>query len=414
MRVIVIGGGVVGITTAYELQAAGHETTVLERRDGPGLETSFANAGSLCASRAGPWASPRTIGKTLKGYFKQDSPFRLKLAADVRQAAWLARFVSAAFSDRRRERRRAMIELAVASQRRWHEVNEDLGLEYGPIGRGLLTIHDSAQDLALASADLPFLQSLGLDVRRLSLEECRTAEPAARLDEKVLGGILARDDESADCNRFTVALASHLRGRGVDLRFGTQVRSLSGRGRDGCRVATATEELRADAVVVAAGGGSPALLAPLGVRVPTYPVKGYSITVRHDSARQPTLTIADEGRKVFVAPLDGQLRAAGVADIRGADRALDPRRIATLRRTVARLYPDADVDGELSPWTGLRDMTFDGPPIISSVGDTRIWINSGHGSLGWTFACGAASLIAALVTGSQPPIDARWFRLGDR
>jgi D-amino-acid dehydrogenase len=307
-----------------------------------------------------------------------------------------------------------MIELGVMSQRRWHEVNEALGLEYGAIGRGLLTIHDDPKDLALASADVPFLQSLGLDVRRLSAEECRAAEPAARFDDEVLGGILARNDESADCNRFTVALASHLRRQGVDLRFGTPVRSLSGRDGRGCRVTTATEELRADLVVVAAGGETPALLAPLGVRVPSYPVKGYSITVRHASTRKPRLTIADEGRKVFVAPFDGHLRAAGVADIRGDDRTLDPRRIATLRRTVARLYPSADVDGELSAWTGLRDMTYDGPPVVSPVGDTGIWVNSGHGSLGWTFACGAASLVAALVTGKQPRVDARWFVLGDR
>jgi D-amino-acid dehydrogenase len=414
MRAIVIGGGVVGVTTAYELHSAGLETTLLEQREGPGLETSFANAGSVCASRAGPWASPRTIAKTLKGYLKEDSPFRLKVAADGLQFAWLAGFARAAFGERRALRRRAMIELGIMSQRRWHEVTEDLGLEYGPVGRGLLTVHDDAADLALATADLPFLQSLGLDVRRLSPEECRAAEPAAHLDDRVLGGILARDDESADCNRFTVALASHLHRAGVDLRFGTRVRSISARDGAGCRVQTAAEELRSDVVVVAAGGGTRPLLAPLGVRIPTYPVKGYSITVRHESARQPALTIADEGRKVFVAPLDGHLRAAGVADIRGDDRTLHPRRIATLRRTVARLYPGADVDGELSAWTGLRDMTCDGPPVISPVGETGIWINSGHGSLGWTFACGAAALVAALVTGNPQRVEARWFRLGDR
>jgi D-amino-acid dehydrogenase len=414
MRVIVVGGGVVGVTTAWELHAAGIETTLLERREGPALETSFANAGSITASRAGPWASPRAIAKTLKGYFTRDSPFRLRLTLDGRQLGWLAGFARAAYSERRPLRRRAMIELGLASQRRWHEVSEALGLEYGPIHRGLLTIHDNPKDLELAAADLPFLRTLGIEVERLSRDECRVAEPAACFGEGVLGGILARGDESADCRRFTEALAARLERDGVAVRLGASVRAITPRDGNGCRVTTDGDELRCDAVVVAAGGGTAALVEPLGVRLPTYPVKGYSITVRHPGELQPKLTVADEGRKVFVAPVEGGLRAAGVADVRGDDREVHGERIGTLRRTVSRLFPRAEVDGDIAPWTGLRDMTFDGPPVIGPAGDTGVWVNSGHGSLGWTFACGAAALVAALVTGRPAPVDPRSFGLTER
>ena len=398
MKVIVIGAGVIGITTAYYLRRQGVEVILIEKNPGPGLETSYANAGSMTATRAGPWASRRTLVKTMKGYFSRDSALRLKLTADPRLYEWLIGFVVAAFSSARPERRRAMIELGMVSLSERRALDSELSLDYGGINTGLLTIHENAEDFRLAVADIPYLRSLGAEVQELSPAECGATEPAVDWPrQRIVGGIYAPTDESGDCYRFTKAIASELVRMGVEVRYGEQVRSLDARAFGACRVRTDRGDIDGDAVVVAAGIQSAALARMIGVKLPLCPVQGHSISVPLPEGERPNVTIAHESRKVFVSPCGNGVRAAGVADIVGYGRKLKPERVELLKETVSALYPSARLDQDLDPWTGLRDMTHDGPPIICGVPGSGLWFNAGHGTLGWTFACGAAKLVTTLV-----------------
>ncbi len=398
MRVIVIGAGVIGTTTAYYLRRQGAEVILIDRNTGPGLETSYANAGAMTATRAGPWASPRTLVKTMKGYFSRQSPLRLKLTADPRLYQWLLGFVAAAFSSARPERRLAMIELGMLSLAERKKIDAELSLDYGGIHSGLLTIHENAEDFRLAVSDVPYLRSLGADVRDLSHNECRAIEPAVDWHrQKIVGGIFAPADESGDCHRFTKALASVLVRMGVEVRYGEEVRSLEARAFGACQVRTDHGDVDGDAIVVAAGIQSVRLARMVGVNLPLCPVQGHSISVPVPEGSRPKVTVAHESRKVFVSPWENGVRAAGIADIVGYGRKLKPERIELLKETVSALYPAARLDQELNPWTALRDMTHDGPPIVCGVPGTGLWFNAGHGTLGWTFACGAAKLVSTLL-----------------
>lgn len=398
MKVTVIGAGVIGVTTAYYLRRLGAEVVLIDKNDGPGLETSYANAGSMTATRAGPWASPRALVKAAKGYFSRDSALRLELTADPQQYKWLLGFVVAALSSARPERRRTMIELGLQSLAERKLIDAELSLDYGGIRSGLLTIYEDGEDFRRAAADIPFLRDVGAEVQALSPLECAAIEPAVDWSrQNIAGGVYAPGDEAGDCHRFTKAVAAELMRMGVDVRYGEAVRSMPARAFGACRLRTDRGDIGSDAIVVAAGIRSAALARQVGVALPVYPVQGHSISVPLPEGVRPAVTVAHESRKVFVSPLGNGVRAAGIADIVGYGRKLKPQRIELLKKTVSALYPCARLDGDLEPWTGLRDMTHDGPPIVCGLPGTGLWFNTGHGTLGWTFACGAAKLVAALV-----------------
>ena len=415
MKVIVIGSGVIGVTTAHYLALAGAEVTVLDQNEAPAMGASFANAGSMTSSRSGPWASPRTLFKAMQGYFADDAAFRFRPSADPQLWTWLFGFAVSAFSASTAAKRKAMIELGLASAIEREAIEAALALEYGPKRKGLLTLYHDAGDFDRAHRDIQTLRSLGIEIEALDTAACRRAEPAVAWDGLgICGGLLARDDTTADCRSFTLALADRAAVAGVRMRHRTRVQSVRTRRQGRCEVVIEGEALKADAVIVAAGLDSIKLVRPLGIRLPIYPVKGYSISVEHGAGPQPKMTVAHEAKKVFVSPLNGGLRAAGIADITGFDSAIDPARVDILKRTVAALYPQTDLGGELHAWTGLRAMTHDGPPLIFGIPDSGIWINAGHGSLGWTFACGAAKMTCDLVTTNRWEPENPYFGLARR
>jgi len=415
MKVIVVGGGVIGVTTAYYLARAGVQVVLLDEKPDLALGASFANAGSMTASRAGPWASPRTLTKTLKGYLSDDSAFRLGLSVDPALWRWLFGFTLAAFSTSSGAKRQAMIELGMTSAREREQLDADLALEYGPISSGLLTLYNNSNDFDLARKDMKTLRNLGIDVQSLNSGECQTAEPTVAWDRvKVSGGILALSDTTADCRKFTLALAQKAVTMGVQVQYGVRVKSVRPKHEGMCQIVTADEVLQADAVVVAAGINSRPLINQLGLHLPMYPVKGYSVTVPTPEGPKPKLTISDEAKKVFVSPFSEGLRAAGIADITGYDLGIDSKRIDVVKRTLSTLYPSVSINDDSSVWAGLRAMTHDGPPLIFGVQNSGIWINSGHGSLGWTFACGAAAMISRLVTTDQAEPENPFFGLSKR
>lgn len=415
MKVIVIGGGVVGVASAYYLCRSGAEVVLLEKNDGPALETSFANAGSMTASRAGPWASPKALAKTLKGYFSEDSAFKLHLCPDLEQYRWLAGFVVTAFSDSRVAKRSAMVKLGLASLRERRRLDQELALSYGVIRPRLLTIYDNVRDLDAAVADLRYLQGLGVTARAMSPADCRSEEPNVAWDRlTVVGGILAIDDETADCHEFSKALATVNQRVGVDLRYGECVRKIDAKSFGNCTVTTDVGVLSADAVLIAAGISSVELAKAQGIKLPIFPVKGYSISIDMPLADRPQVTISDERRKVFVAPTESGVRGAGVADIVGYQRDITASRIALIERRLKHLFPKANLDGDVSTWAGLRAMTHDGPPIICGMPGSGLWFNTGHGSLGWTFACGAADVVAKLLLNRSYEPENRYFGLSHR
>lgn len=415
MHIIVIGGGVIGLTTAHYLRRGGAEVTLIDKNTQPALGTSYANAGSMTASRAGPWASPRAIAKTLKGYFDQDSAFKLKLQPDTRQWRWLAGFLQSAYSDHTSAKRMAMVTLARDSIAERRQLDQALQLDYGGIYPGLLTVYENAEDFDAASRDVEYLRRLGITVQTLSASECAQVIPTAAWGNlPVVGATLTTDDETGDCHRFCQALDAANATMGIDCRYGEEVKQLDTRRFGQCLVTTNTGATHADGVVIAAGIQSIDLARSQGVRLPMYPVKGYSLSIPLAQELIPPMTISHERRKVFVSPSATGLRAAGVADIVGYDTGTDGTRMGLVRRTVADFFPGADQSVGMGEWAGLRPMTFDGPPIICGVEGTGLWLNTGHGSLGWTMSLGAAKLLADLVQQQKYQPDPAYFGLALR
>ena len=415
MHIVVIGGGVIGLTTAYYLRRSGAEVTLIEQNGQPAQGTSYANAGSMTASRAGPWASPKTLVKTLKGYFDPDSAFRLRLQPDIRQVRWLLGFLRAAYSEHSSAKRAAMVTLARESIDERRMLDKELGLDYGGVYPGLLSIYEKTEDFDAAARDVEYLGNLGIDVSLLSPADCEALEPTvAWRNIGIVGATLAPDDETADCYRFCRELDAVNASLGIVRRYGERVTHLDAQKLGQCVVRSDGGDVSADAVVIAAGVQSVELARSQGIRLPIYPVKGYSLSVPLEHAQRPRHTLSHERRKVFVSPDATGLRAAGVADIVGYSTALDSERMGLVRRTIADLFPRAAFSEGVGQWSGLRPMTCDGPPVICGVPGTGLWLNTGHGSLGWTLSLGAAKLTSELVmTGRYAP-DNPYFGLGFR
>lgn len=415
MKVIVIGGGVIGTTTAHYLHRAGAQVVLLEKNKEPALETSFANAGSITASRAGPWASPATIIKTLKNYLSKDSAFRISLGTNKDQYLWLAGFFATAFSKLRPEKRDSMVRLGLASLHAKQMLDKQLPLNYGPIYPGLLTIYQNHKDFASATADIPYLNRLGIPVSSLSADECRILEPKVNWQNlSVAGGLMASNDESSDCHRFTQELTRINNEIGVETRWNSTVQDIDAEKFGACTVKVSGDVISADAVVITAGVQSIQMGDSQKIKLPIIPVKGYSISVKMAAENRPKITISDERRKVFISPTAEGLRAAGVADIVGYNRQITPSRINLIKRTVSSLYPHAELNTQIQPWAGLRAMTHDGPPVICGLSGSGLWLNTGHGSLGWTFACGSAEIISQMILSKRYDPDDKLFGLSHR
>jgi len=407
MKVAICGAGLIGVTTAHALAGEGVETVLVD--SAPALAeggASYANAGSVTVSRSAPWASPATLIKAFTWLGRPDAPLRFRPRLDPAQWLWSLAFVTASFSRHRAARRAAMVRLAALSRDLLLDLDTVTTPAYRSVRSGLLTLYRDPASFEAAAADCATLERLGVTATPLSPDDCLRQEPSlATMAEPVAGGILAPGDVAGDALAFTRALGADLIRRGGTLRPNSTVQRIEVKNGKaaGLRLESG-EVIRADAVVLAAGSASPDLLKPLALRPRVYPVKGYSITVPAGDVPLPRHTISEDARKVFLTPLGDRLRVGGVAEFAGHDRTLDENRIAGLKRVAKAMFPHLDTGGPCAAWTGLRAMTPDGPPLLGPTPVPGLFVNFGHGSLGWTLACGSARVVTDLIVGRQPPV----------
>jgi D-amino-acid dehydrogenase len=409
VKIIVLGAGVVGVTSAWYLSAAGHEVTVIERRAAAGLETSFANGGQISAGHAEPWAKPSMVPKILRWLGREDAPLLFRPRADRAQWEWGLRFLLECFPGRFQRHSRTLAGLAGHSRECLRALRSQLGIRYDHLERGILQFATNERDLEALTRHAEQMQSLGIRREVMSAGECFALEPALRGSrDRVLGGVYNRKDESGDAHRFTAELARHTANRGVSFRFGTSIQAIEATGGQVRAVRLQSgETATADAYVVSLGSYSPLLLAPLGIRIPVYPLKGYSITLplgAKEAAAAPTVSLTDEAFKIVISRLGNRLRAAGTAELTGYDTTVNPGRCAAIAARIHDLFPALSGVTAVDYWTGLRPATPNNVPVIGRTKLKNLFLNTGHGTLGWTLACGSASVLADLMSARQPQV----------
>ncbi len=407
MKVIVLGAGVVGVTSAYQLARAGHEVTVVDRQEGPALETSFANAGEVSFGYCSPWAAPGIPLKAMKWLFMEHAPLILRPKMDTAMLSWMAQMLRNCTSQRYALNKSRMLRIADYARVSLADVRNETGIAYDERMQGTLQLFRTQQQLDASAKDVKALAADGVPYEVLDPEGCIRVEPALRhVREKIVGGLLTPKDETGDCFKFTNALALKAAELGVTFVYGTNIKALDVEGGTVRGVVTDRETLRADAVVVALGSYSPLLVKQFDIKLPVYPVKGYSLTIPIvDASRAPESTVMDETYKIAITRLGDRIRVGGMAEISGYTNDLGQKRRATLEHSVTDLFPGGDI-GKADFWSGLRPMTPDGTPVIGPTKVKGLFLNTGHGTLGWTMSCGSAKLISDLVSGRKPEIDA--------
>jgi D-amino-acid dehydrogenase len=407
MKVLVLGAGVIGVTAAYELAGAGHEVTVLERQAAPALETSFANAGEVSPGYSAPWAGPGVPLKAIKWLAMHHRPLVIRPHIDAAFIGWVLAMLRNCTAARYEINKTRMVRLAEYSRDCLRALRAATGIAYDERMQGTLQLFRTQKQFDGSASDIAVLRESGVAFDLLDRAGCIRHEPAlAQVREKFVGGLLLPGDETGDCFKFTQRLAALAVERGVSFRFATPVQGLVRQGARIEGVATAAGTLTADAYLVALGSYSPLLLAPIGIRIPVYPVKGYSITVPIvDPSGAPESTVMDETHKVAVTRLGDRIRVGGTAELAGYTLKLHEARRQTLAHVVSDLFPKGgDVD-RAEFWCGLRPMTPDGTPVIGPTPIGNLFLATGHGTLGWTMAAGTGRVIADVISGRNAGID---------
>lgn len=407
MHVLVLGSGVIGTSLAYYLARAGHQVTVVDRQSGPALETSFANAGQVSPGYSAPWAGPGIPAKALKWMLMEHSPLVLKPHKDPAMARWLVKMLGNCNEISYRRNKGRMLRLAEYSRDCLRSLRAETGIRYDERSRGTLQVFRSQAQLDSIAQDTAILDDFGVAYEVLDRAGYLAHEPAlAGVQDKFVGALRLPGDETGDCFKFTRALAGMAEALGVHFRFGEQVQALETAGGVLTGVRTRAGLLQADRYVVALGSFSPALLAPLGLKIPVYPVKGYSITVPVANPDQaPVSTVMDETHKVAVTRLGERIRVGGTAQLSGFDPSLVESRRRTLEFVLTDLFPDGANLAQVEFWTGLRPMTPDGTPILGETPVGKLYVCTGHGTLGWTMAAGSGRVMADVISGRTPEID---------
>ncbi len=407
MKILILGSGVVGTTSAYFLAQAGHQVTVVERQAGAGLETSFANAGEISPGMAAPWAAPGVPARALGWMLARHSPLVIRARFDPAMWRWLAQMVANCNPASYERNKSRMVRLAEYSRDCLVALRGATGIEYDHRSKGTLQVFRDQRQVDDAAHDMAVLARYGVPHALLDVAGCEQVEPAlARVRGQVLGGLRLPNDETGDCFKFTQALAALAAQAGVQFRNEVQIQALHSEGGRITGVQTSSGRLQADAYVMAMGSFSPLLLAPLGIRIPVYPVKGYSITMPvTDAGGAPESTVMDETFKVGITRLGQRIRVGGTAELTGYDKRLHEKRRATLVRAVSDLYPHGGDLSQTSFWCGLRPMTPDGTPLIGATPYPNLYLNTGHGTLGWTMSCGSARVLTDLISGRAPEIS---------
>ena len=407
MRIVILGAGVIGVTSAWYLAQAGHEVVVIDRQAGPALETSFANAGEISPGYASPWAAPGIPAKAMKWLFMEHAPLILRPQMDLAMLRWLVAMLGNCNARDYAVNKGRMVRLAEYSRDQLIELRSATGIAYDERSQGTLQLFREEKQLAGIDKDIAVLKADGVAYEVLDRAGCIAAEPGlAGSNIPLAGGLRLPGDETGDCFKFTNRLAKMAAAAGVEFRMGTTIRRLVRQGGRIAGVETDAGMVTGDAYLVALGSFSPKLVRPLGLKLPVYPVKGYSITVPIvDEARAPVSTLLDESYKVAITRLGDRIRVGGMAEISGFNNDLPEARRATLEYSLGSLFPGAGDTSRASFWSGLRPMTPDSTPVVGPTKFGNLFLNTGHGTLGWTMACGSAAVIADLMSGRRAAIE---------
>jgi D-amino-acid dehydrogenase len=407
MRVVILGSGVVGVASAWYLARAGHEVTVIDRAAGPALETSFANAGQISPGYAAPWAAPGIPLKAVKWMFEKHAPLAIRLDGTKFQLQWMWQMLQNCSPERYATNKGRMVRLAEYSRDCLQALRADTGIQYEGRTGGTLQVFRTQQQFDGAAKDIAVLKEANVPYELLTADELMRAEPAlGAVSHKLTGGLRLPGDETGDCQMFTTRLAAMAEELGVKFRYDTPIDGLAVSGERIAGVKCGSELVRADAYVVALGSYSTKMLADL-VKIPVYPLKGYSITAPIVNAdKAPVSTVLDETYKIAITRFDDRIRVGGMAEVAGFDLTLRDARRATLEMCVNDLFPGGGDTTQATFWTGLRPMTPDGTPVVGRTPLSNLFLNTGHGTLGWTMSCGSGQLLADLISGKQPAIKA--------
>ena len=407
MKTIVLGSGVIGVTTAYYLARAGHEVTVVDRQAEPAQETSFANAGEVSPGYSSPWAGPGVPVKAIKWLLMRHGPLVIWPKLDPVMWWWMLKLLRNCTAERYAINKSRMIPIAEYSRDCLRALRAEIGIKYDERSQGTLQLFRKQKQLDGTGEDIAVLKQYGVPYEVLDPAGCIAAEPGlATSTVKFVGGLRLPQDETGDCHMFTQALAKEAAKLGVQFKFNTSIERLETDGSKVTGVVTSAGTLQADAYVAALGSWSPRMLKPLGIAVPVYPVKGYSITVPIAGANgAPVSTVMDESYKVAITRLGDRIRVGGTAEISGYSSSLDVARRATLEHSLTDMFPHGGDLSKATFWCGLRPMTPDGPPIIGTTRYSNLHLNTGHGTLGWTMACGSGRVLADMMSGRKPDID---------
>jgi len=407
MKAVVLGAGVAGMANAYYLAKEGWDVTVVDRQDAPAQETSFANAGMIAPGHSFTWNSPAAPMKLLRSLFGAKSSLRLKPSTDPRFYAWGVQFLRNCTAARAREKTLVKLKLCLYSQQATRQVAADTGIAYDHLGNGILYLYRDPQNLAHGVEHMRMMREQGLQIDVLDAEGCARVEPAlAQVKHRIAGAIHCPGDESGDCAKFTSGLAETCRMLGVRFRYGTTVKGIDVAGDQVGGVATDKGRVTGDIYVLSLGSYSPLVAKNLDINLPVYPVKGYSLTLPIDGHNgAPSVPTVDEENLVAVTRMGDRMRMTAIAEFSGYDNAHRPEDFQGMIDAARDLYPDSCDFAKPSYWSCLRPMTPDGPPIVGRGKQKNLWLNTGHGHMGWTMACGTGRIATDLIQGREPEID---------
>ena len=414
MKILILGAGVIGTTSAYYLAKAGHDVTVVDRQPGAGLDTSFGNAGELSYGYASPWAGPGVPLKAIKWLTMADGPLVIRPMLDPRMWLWGLQLLGNCTERAYALNKSRMVRVAEYSREKMIELRAATGISYEGREQGTLQLFREQKQLDHIGGDVDVLKQYGVPYEVLDPAQCVAAEPGlATAAVPFVGALRLPNDDTGDCNLFTERLAVLAAAAGATFLYGTSIEGIDAAGDRITGVRTSRGLLTADSYVGALASYTPELVAPLGIRLPVYPIKGYSLTVPiTDAAVAPVSTVMDESYKVATTRFDDRIRVGGTAEIAGWDLTLRPHRRGPLERSLRDLFPKAGDVSRAKFWCGLRPMTPDGTPVIARAKFSNFYLNTGHGTLGWTMAAGSGQVLADLIGGKSPDIDTSDLGLG--
>lgn len=407
MHILILGSGVIGVTSAWYLAKAGHQVTVIDRQSGPALETSFGNAGQISPGYSAPWAAPGVPLKAIKWMMQDLAPLMINPKVNANTLKWMTKMLSNCTQSSYHTNKARMMRLAEYSRDCFKDLRSEVEIDYDQRTNGTLQLFRTQKQVDAAAKDIAVLEECGVEYEVLDQAGCISREPAlGHVKDKLVGGLRLPGDETGDCFKFTSALAEECKKLGVEFKFDTEIEGLISDDTNIVGVKTKQGTFTADRYLMALGSYSTLLLANVGVVVPVYPIKGYSLTLPIiDETKAPVSTIMDETYKVAVTRFEDRIRVGGTAEITSYDMSLQEKRRKNVAHTVSDLFPGGGDIEKAEFWTGLRPMTPDGTPILGGTRYSNLYLNTGHGTLGWTMSLGSGKFVADVITGSQTDID---------